>query len=81
MYVSRRNQDVSIGFKQIRIFGTLANFKGYGLDTTTYDGACVPNHLLGTYNNREETNPINRISKLNIAKLLEILGMRTLYEG
>ena len=46
MYVSRRNQDISIGFRQIRMYGTFNNYKGYGLDTNNYDGACVPNHLL-----------------------------------
>ena len=70
MYVSRRNQDISIGFRQIRMYGTFNNYKGYGLDTNNYDGACVPNYPLETYNNREETNPRNNISKLNMAKLL-----------
>ena len=81
MYVSRRDQDISIGFRQIRMYVTLYDYKGYGSDTNNYDGACVPNHLSETYNNREETNPRNRISKLNIAKLLEILGMQNMYEG
>ena len=70
MYVSRRHQDISIGFRQIIMYGTLYNYKGYGLDTNIYDGACVPNHLLETYNNREYTNPRNKISKLNMAKPL-----------
>ena len=81
MYVSRRNQDISIGLRQTRMYGTLYNYKGNGLDTNTYDGACVPTHLLETYNNREGTNPINKIPKLNMAKLLEISGVRNMYEG
>ena len=81
MYVSRRNQNVPVSFRQIRMYGTLYNHKGYGLDTDNYDGACVPNYLLETYNNREETNPRNKISKLNMVKLLEILGMQNEYEG
>ena len=63
------------------MYGTLHNYKVYGLDTNNCDGACVPNYLLETYNNREETNPRNMISKLNMAKLLEILGMQNMYEG
>ena len=46
------------------MYGTLYNYKRYGLYTGSYDGACVPNYLLETYNNREETNPINKIFKI-----------------
>ena len=63
------------------MYGTLYNYKGYGLDTNNYDGACVPNYLLETYNNREETNPRNKISKLTMVKLLDILGIQNMYEG
>ena len=55
-------------------------YEGYGLDTNNYDGACVPNHLLDTYN-QYVTYPRNRISKLDMAILSEILGMQNLYEG
>ena len=41
------------------MYGTLYNCKGYGLDTNNYDGACVPRHLLETYNNQYATNPRN----------------------
>ena len=70
IYVSGRNQNVPVSFRQVRMYGTLYGYKGYGLDTNNYDGACVPNYPLETYNNREETNPRNNISKLNMAKLL-----------
>ena len=80
-YVSRRNQNVPVTVRQIRMYGTLYNCIGWGLDGGEYDGACVPNYLLETYNNREETNPRNKISKLNMVKLLEILGMQNEYEG
>ena len=66
MYVSKRNQSISIDFRQIEMYGTLYNLIGYGLDTKNYDGACVPNYLLETYNNPNVTNPRNKISKLNI---------------
>ena len=49
---------------------TLYNYIGWGLDGGEYDGACVPNHILDTYNNREVTKPRNNISKLDMAKLL-----------
>ena len=81
MYVSKRNQSISIDFRQIRMYGTLYNLIGYGLDAKNYDGACVPNYLLATYNNQEVTNPRNKISKLDMPKLLEILGMQNMYEG
>ena len=73
--VSRRNQNVPVTIRQITIYGTLCNFKGYGLDTNNYDGACVLIYLLETYNNQDVNNPRNKISKLNMPKLLEILGM------
>ena len=71
MYVSKRNQSISIDFRQIRMYGTLCNYNGYGLDAKNYDGACVPNYLLETYNNQDVTNPRNKISKLNMPKLLD----------
>ena len=73
IYVSKRNQNVPVKFRQIRMYGTLYKYKGYGLDTTNYDGACVPNYFLDTYSNREETNPINKIPKLTMVKALDIL--------
>ena len=63
------------------MYGTLYNCIGWGLDGGEYDVACVPNYLLETYNNREETNPRNKLSTLNMAKLLEISGMQNEYEG
>ena len=81
MFVSNRNQGISIDFRQIKMYGTLYNLIGYGLEAKDYDGACVPNYLLATYNNQEVTNPRNKISKLNMPKLLEMLGMTDLYEG
>ena len=81
MYVSKRNQGIPIDFRQIRMYGTLYNYNGYGLNAKDYDDACVPRHLLATYNNQEVTNPRNKISKLTMPKLLEMLGMTDLYDG
>ena len=63
------------------MYGALYNYNGYGLDAKNYDGACVPRHLVDTYNNQEVTNPRNKISKLDMPKLLELLDMNDLYEG
>ena len=81
MYVSKRNQSISIDFRQIGTYGTLYNYNGYGLDAKNYDGACVPNYLLETYNNQDVTNPRSKSSKLNMPKLLVILGMQNMHEG
>ena len=59
MYVSNRNQSISIDFRQIIMYGTLYSYNGYGLDTNNYDGACVPNYLLDIYNNQDVTKPRN----------------------
>ena len=32
MYVSRRNQTIPVNFRQIKMYGTLYNYNGYGLD-------------------------------------------------
>ena len=58
------------------MYGTLYNYIGWGLDGGEYDGACFPNYLSETYNNQDETNPRNKISKLNMAKLLELSCMQ-----
>ena len=63
------------------MYVTLYNYKGYGLDTYNYGGACVPRHHLETYNNQDMTNPRNNISKLNMAKRLALFGMQNMYEG
>ena len=81
IYVSRRNQNAPVKLRQIKMHGTLYSYKGYGLDTNTFGGACVPRHLLDTYNNLDVTNPRNKISKLDMPKLLEILGMQNIHEG
>ena len=77
----KENQSISIDFRQIRMYGTLDNYNGYGLDAKNYDGACVPNYILETYNNQDATNPRNKISKLNTPKPLDILCMQNIHEG
>ena len=61
MYVSRINQTIPVRFRQIKMYGTLYNYNGYGLDAKDYDGTYVPRYLLETYNNQEVTNPRNKI--------------------
>ena len=48
IYVSKRNQNVPVKLRQINMYGTPYNYKGYGLDSNNYDGACVPNYILET---------------------------------
>ena len=43
------------------MYGTRLKYIGWGLDGGEYDGACVPNYFLETYNNKEDTNPRNKI--------------------
>ena len=81
MYVSKRNQSISIDFRQIRMYGTLYNYNGCGLDAKNYGGACVPGYLLETYYNQDVTNPRNKISKLNMPELLKVSGMQNIHEG
>ena len=50
------------------MYGTL-HYNGYALDANGYDGACVPNDFSKTYNNQDETNPRNKISKHDMPKL------------
>ena len=76
MYVSRRKQNAPVSFRRIKMYGSLYNYIGWGLDGGEYDGACFPNYLSETYNNQDETNPRNKISKLNMAKLLELSCMQ-----
>ena len=45
MYVSRRNQNVPVNFRQIKMYGTLYNYNGYGLNGGEYDGACSKLYL------------------------------------
>ena len=53
IYVSK-NQNAPVKFRQIKMYGTLYNYKGYGLDTNNYDGACVPNYFLETFKTTEK---------------------------
>ena len=55
----------------MKLYGTLYNYKGYGLDANDYDGACVPRPLLETYTNQDVTNPRNKNTKLIMPKLLK----------
>ncbi len=54
-----KNKQIDVGFRQVRMFGTMFNYKGYGLDLIENKvvGSCVPEYLLSTYNNQEEINP------------------------
>ena len=70
IWVTKHRIAIPIEFRQIKMYGTLFNYNGYGINAINYDGACVPNHILKTYNNPEITNPRNKTSKLTMPKLL-----------
>ena len=65
------------------MYGTLFNYKGYGLDALNgkIQNACVPEYLLNLYNNENETNPRKRLKKLTIEKIVEELGMKSIDDG
>ena len=55
------------------MYGTLFNYKGYGLDALNgkIQNACVPEYLLNLYNNENETNPRKRLKKLTIENIVD----------
>ena len=52
------------------MYGTIFNYSGFGLEAlnSKTPNACVPEYLLQLYNNKEETNPRKRLTKLTIEK-------------
>ena len=55
------------------MYRAIFNYMGFGLQALlgkTPD-ACVPEYILKTYINPEETNPRKRLTKVNMDKILE----------
>ena len=52
------------------MYGTIFNCSGFGLEALDSKTpiACVPEYLLQLYNNKEETNPRKRLTKLTIVQ-------------
>lgn len=83
LYIKKHKQQQHVSFKNIKMFGTLFDYKGFGLDV--YDNkipnSCVPLYLLELYNNENEKNPRKRLKKLTLNKILEELEMKSVDEG
>ena len=78
LYISKQKQHET-HFKDIKMYGTLFNYNGFGLDAIKGEiaNACVPEYLYTLYNNPDETNPRKRLSKLTMGKILKELNMDT----
>ena len=82
LYIGKQKQHET-HFKDIKMYGTLFNYNGFGLDAIKGEiaNACVPEYLHKLYNNPDETNPRKRLSKLTMDKILKELNMNTIDEG
>jgi hypothetical protein len=82
LYINTQKQHET-HFKDIKMYGTLFNYNGFGLDAIKgeIENACVPEYLYNLYNNPDETNPRKRLSKLTMDKILKELNMNTIDEG
>ena len=83
LYMLKKKQDIKADIKKIKMYGTIFNYKGYGLDALNgkIQNACVPEYLKNLYNNENETNPRKRLKKLTIEKIVEELGMKSIDDG
>ena len=70
LYIGKLKQHET-HFKDIKMYGTLCNYNGFGLDAIKGEiaNACVPEYLYKLYNNPDETNPRKRLSKLTMDKI------------
>jgi len=62
LYTQKAKQNLSTDIKHIKMYGTVFNYLGYGLQAQQgkIPNACVPQHIHKLYNNEEETNPRKR---------------------
>ena len=62
LYINTQKQHET-HFKDIKMYGTLFNYNGFGLDAIKgkIENACVPEYLYNLYNNPDETNPRKRL--------------------
>ena len=68
LYIQKAKQNLSTDIKHIKMYGTVFNYLGYGLQARQgkIPNACVPQYIHKLYNNEEETNPRKRLKKKNI---------------
>ena len=83
LYVSKQRQQVSVGFRNIKMYNSVFNYIGYGLmaQQNEIPNTCVPTYLLKLLNNPEETNPRKRLKKLTMWKILKELKMESVTDG
>ena len=83
LYIQKAKQNLSTDIKHIKMYGTVFNYLGYGLQARQgkIPNACVPQYLRELYNNDEETNPRKRLKKLTLEKIVEELGMVSITDG
>ena len=83
LYVSKQRQQVSVGFRNIKMYNSVFNYIGYGLKAQQNEipNTCVPTYLLKLLNNPEETNPRKRLKKLTPWKILKELKMESITDG
>ena len=82
LYINTQKQHET-HFKDIKMYGTLFNYNGLGLDAIKGEiaNACVPEYLYKLYNNQDETNPRKRLSTLTMDNILKELNMNKIDEG
>ena len=63
LYIQKAKQNLSTDIKHIKMYGTVFNYLGYGLQARQgkIPNACVPQYLRELYNIEEETNPRKRL--------------------
>ena len=83
LYVSKQRQQVSVGFRNIKMYNSVFNYIGYGLmaQQNEIPNTCVPTYLLKLSNNPKETNPRKRLKKLTMWKILKELKMESVTDG
>ena len=83
LYIQKKRQQLKVNFKEIKMYGTLFNYNGFGLKAIKSEvpNSCVPEYLLKLYNNPNEKNPRKRLVKLTIEKILKELNMNSIDDG
>ena len=83
LYIHKVKQNLSTDIKHIKMYGTVFNYLGYGLEAQqgNIPNACVPTYLKELYNNENETNPRKQLKKLKLETIVKELGMTSITDG
>ena len=62
LYIHNKRQPIQTNFREIKMYGTLFNYSGYGLKAMNnkLPNTCVPEFLYNYYNNENGENPRKR---------------------